>query len=160
MRGYALALCLVVSACSKDEKKVQQPVVAPPEQASGPKEVVLTIKAPPDQLVETPQGLWLKAGLGTKESPVVVKDGPASIAELGFSRTWVDHPPCAKPVEVQSQELVGGDRWIDRVRIRCGDRWQGEVFFDLTTVVERQIEALRGAENPRIRLGLEQPPKE
>ena len=155
MRGYALALCLVASACSRDEKTVQQPVVAPPEQASGPREGVLTIKAPPDQLVETPQGLWLKAGLGTKESPVVVKDGPASIAELGFSRTWVDHPPCAKPVEVQSQELVGGDRWIDRVRIRCGDRWQGEVFFDLTTVVERQIEALRGVENPRIRLGLE-----
>ena len=160
MRVFGLFVCLGFCACAKDEKKPQQPVVAAQKEVSGPQEVVLTIKAPPDQLVETPQGLWLKAGLGTKESPVVVKDGPASIAELGFARTWVDHPGCAKPVEVQSQELVGGDRWIDRVRIRCGDRWQGELFFDLTTVIERQIEALRGAENPRIRLGLEQPPKE
>ena len=158
MRWGVWILCLAASACSKDEKETPQPIVPAPEQASGPKQVVLTIKAPPDQLVETPQGLWLKAGLGTKESPTVVKDGPASVAELGFARTWVDHPPCAKPVEVQSQELMGGDRWIDRVRLRCGDRWEGEVFFDLTTVIERQIEALRGAENPRIRLGLEQPP--
>lgn len=154
--GLSLAaLC----GCPAEEKK-PVPVVPAPVEEVGPKEVVLTIKAPPNQLVETPQGLWLTAGMGTQESPVVVNDGPASIAELGFSRTWVDHPPCGKPVQVRSQELVGGDRWIDRVRIRCGDIWQGEIFFDLTTVVERQIEALRGADNPRVRLGLEQVPEE
>jgi len=158
VKSLGLLSVLLVCGCPAKEEK-PAPVARVVVENTGMKEVVLTIKAPPNQLVETPQGLWLKAGLGTQEAPVVVNDGPASIAELGFARTWVDHPPCGKPVEVQSQELVGGDRWIDRVRIRCGERWQGEIFFDLTTVVERQIEALRGAENPRIRLGLESAPE-
>ncbi|MEE2836113.1 MAG: hypothetical protein VYB65_08870 [Myxococcota bacterium] len=154
----ALIGCLVGGCPASEPAPPASPPAAPTP--SGPRDVTLTIKAPPDQLVETPQGLWVKAGMGTEEAPVVVKDGPASIAELGFARTWVDHPPCGQPVEVKSLELVGGERWLDRVRISCGERWRGELFFDLTDVIERQIEALRGAENPRMRLGLEQPPSD
>lgn len=153
IRFFPLALLLV--ACSQNEtpKVVSKPALARLEE--GPKEVVLTIKAPPGQLVETPQGLWVKAHLGTKAHPVELQDGPASIAELGFARSWVDHPACPEPVSVRSKELVGGDRWIDRVEVRCKDKWFGELYFDLTVVVDRQLEALRGAENPRARLGLE-----
>lgn len=155
IRFFPLALLLV--ACSQNEtpKVVSKPALARLEE--GPKEVVLTIKAPPGQLVETPQGLWVKAHLGTKAHPVELQDGPASIAELGFARSWVDHPACPEAVSVRSKELVGGDRWIDRVEVRCKDKWFGELYFDLTVVVERQLEALRGAENPRARLGLESP---
>jgi hypothetical protein len=151
------ALALVILGCvgCKSDPPDQPKPAQVPDKPVGPEEVVLTIKAPPGQLVETPQGLWMTAGLGTKDSPVVLKDGPASIAELGFARSWVDHPPCATEVTVRSQELVGGDQWLDRVEVRCESKWYGEIFFDLTTVVERQIEALRGAEDPRVRLGLE-----
>ena len=156
-----LAVFLAIFGCAgcKGDTPAKSGPTEVPQQPAGPEEVVLTIKAPPGQLVETPQGLWMTAGLGTKDSPILLKDGPASIAELGFARTWVDHPPCAKEVGVRSKELVGGKRWIDRVEIRCDQKWYGEIFFDLTTVVERQIEALRGAEDPRVRLGLEKAPE-
>jgi len=115
MRIFGLFACLGFFACAKDEKKTPQPVVAAQEKVSGPKKVVLTIKAPPDQLVETPQGLWLKAGLGTKESPVVVKDGPASIAELGF-----ECPVSLNPVLTHDKGIcsafASGNLYIDRTK--------------------------------------------
>jgi hypothetical protein len=150
-------LALLVVACSQNETPRPAPGPAPTSIQEGPQEVVLTVKAPPGQLVETPQGLWVKAHLGTKAHPLELQDGPASIAELGFARTWVDHPACPHAVSVRSKELLGGDRWIDRVEVRCKDKWFGELYFDLTVVVERQLEALRGADNPRARLGLESP---
>ncbi len=156
MRLVALLGVLVALSCTRNEPSSVEAKPTPPK-PTGPDKVVLTIKAPPGQLVETPQGLWMTAGLGTKDSPIVLKDGPASIAELGFARTWVDHPPCSNELTVRSKELVGGKQWLDRVEISCGEVWTGEIFFDLTTVVERQIEALRGAEDPRVRLGLERP---
>jgi hypothetical protein len=149
------SLALLLAACSQNELPKVAPKPAPTSLEQGPKEVVLTIKAAPGQLVETPQGLWVKAHLGTKAHPLELQDGPASIAELGFARSWVDHPACPEAISVRSKELVGGDRWIDRVEVRCKDKWFGELYFDLTVVVERQLEALRGAENPRARLGLE-----
>jgi hypothetical protein len=156
MKALVVLALLGLIACSK-ETSAPTPAQPVAVEDPGPKEVVLTIKAPPGQLVETPQGLWLKANLGTEDAPIEVRDGPASIAELGFSKTWVDHPPCPVDVGVASQKLTGGVRWIDRVRVRCQERWYGDLFFDLTDVVERQIESLRGADNPRALLGLDKP---
>ena len=145
---------LTITACPSDPP-------APPTKTKTPipsiqpERPVLTIKAPPGQMVQTRDGLWLKAAFGTKKDPIFVKDGPASIAELGFVRAWVDHPPCAEKLEVRSLGLEGGERWIDEVSVRCGDHWSDELYFDLTDVVQRQIESLQAVDDPRVLLGID-----
>jgi hypothetical protein len=106
-------------------------------------------------LVQTVDGLWLRAEPGTAKAPIQLREGPASVAEHGFFKSWVTHPSCATEPVVKSLELSGIDGWIDRVELRCPGEWFGELHFDMTIIVERQIEALRGADDPRRRLGLE-----
>ena len=145
---------LALSACPSDPPAHETKDTVPIPSIK-PERPVLTIKAPPGQMVQTRDGLWLKAAFGTKKEPILVKDGPASIAELGFVRSWVDHPPCAEKLEIKSLGLEGGERWIDEVSVRCGDHWSGELYFDLTDLVQRQIDSLRAVDDPRKLLGID-----
>ena len=147
-----LAMLLLLGACSQNSADT---AVVEDSGPMLPKRVTLTIKAPPGQLVQTVDGLWLRAQPGTKEAPIQLREGPASIAERGFFKSWVGHPNCAVEPQVKSLKLSGIGGWIDQVELRCPGQWFGVLHFDLTIIVERQIEALRGADDPRRRLGLE-----
>jgi hypothetical protein len=132
------------------------PDTAPPakvKKAQGPRIVSLKMKAEADQLVQTKTGLWLVSAAGDERHPIKVNDGPSTIAEKGFIQDWIDLPVCGRTIEHHS---VGLDpkTWLDHVVVTCGKVWRADLYFDLSQVVQAQIDNVQRQKDPRKLLGL------
>ncbi|MBM65733.1 MAG: hypothetical protein CMH55_05815 [Myxococcales bacterium] len=119
----------------------------PPVQAvkdTGPQWAQLIVKAGDGQRVRTKDGFWLKANAGdTHANAILVQSGPAAAAERAFVRSFVETPPCALGLSFESAGLDTQHGWHDKLIVRCGESWQGRLYFDLSEIIARQTDQLK-----------------
>lgn len=136
--------CFLVSACRSEGPVQPTPQTAKPAADTGPTWASLTVKAGDGQRVRTKDGFWLRANSGeTPAQAILVQSGPAAAAERAFVRSFVSTPPCALGLSFESAGLDTSQGWHDTLIVRCGDLWQGRLYFDLSEIIARQTDQLK-----------------
>ena len=142
MRGLGLALILA-SGCKTQAPDPQKATVAPVRD-TGPSWTALIVKAGDGQRVRTKDGFWFKANEGSRPATaILIQSGPAAAAERAFVRSFVETPPCALGLSYDSAGLDTSQGWHDTLIVRCGEQWQGRLYFDLSEIIARQTDQLR-----------------